>query len=276
MSMLKPHRRLSLTQPRSEAGRVEAPEVESAPATPVDEPILTSVATLLRDPALRRDAFLVVPLSGEGRGEQAGTEVVAAALPAPAAGVPAGRRPVVFAGAALAVAAGVVVFMGLSARSAAPARPAAAPLAAAPALPADAVAANPDGTLVLSVGKARVQGPSVRKCDGDIGYWNRKEDSVAWTVVPPAPGEYSVALAFSCGEQSGGKFSVRFADQRLTGESTSTGGWGTYRQVRLGKVTLHRPTTVLMRAEGPIHTALMSTRGLKLFPVRSTTQASAR
>ena len=46
-----------------------------------------------------------------------------------------------------------------------------------------------------------------------------------------------------------------------------TGGWDRYRTVRVGTVRLPAgQTTVTIRAAGPIKTALMSTRGLKLFP----------
>lgn len=281
MSAPKPHRRLSLTQ------RMDSPEPESAPAAPhaADGPMLDSVSAILRDPVIRKQAFLVVPLQDEPARPSGWTEakllasgqngsVVATAehhaLPTSAA--PA-RSPSVPGWAYLAGGAAVMAAVALVAQMGRPHAPAPSTATASAAIPpvaaTNVVLPSRGGVVTLTADAATVQGREIRKNPSNIGYWNLEEDTVSWNISP-APGKYAVDLIYACGPTGGGKFAVRLGGQELHGESAHTKDWNDYKALRVGEVNLNGPTPVVIQAVGTPGKGLMDLRSVKLYPLTGT------
>lgn len=283
MSAPKPHRRLTLTQ------HLNAPTPENAPAQPhaADGAMLDSVSAILRDPVIRKQAFLVVPLQEEPAQPSGWTEakllasgqngsVIATAAEhraLPAGAVPALPRSVptwayVAGGAAIiAVVALAVAQVG---------RPAASTPAVAgatttitPIAATNVVMPSRSGVVTLPADAATVQGRVIRKNPSNIGFWDLEEDTVSWNVSP-RPGKYAVDLIYSCGPTGGGKFVVRLGGQELHGESAHTKDWQDYKPLRLGEVNLNGSTPVVVQGVGKLGHGLMNLRAVKLYPLAGT------
>jgi len=115
-------------------------------------------------------------------------------------------------------------------------------------LPKSETAIQPgrDGKIVLPASEAEISGntPQYEK-DGEkdqIGFWADPHDFISWNVKAAKPGDYDVAVTYSCAPGAeGSRFSVVVADQKLVGTSQPTQSWSTYRTESLGRVTLARP-----------------------------------
>lgn len=284
MSTPKPHRRLTLTQSAHGTTPEGTPEPE-VPATQVaDGPTLNTVANVLRDPTLRRDAFLVVPLRddtliGNGRTEPmlpaidgpgafALPGAIQQAAPPTAANGGGPGKTLTFLGVGVAVLAAAAIGFFAASRAHTTPTASAQPKSSQPqVVAASYVQPDSKGVMVLYGAQAVLQGPTIHQGPEGVGYWGRHENTVSWTVSPPSPGTYAMSLDYACAPAGGGKFVVRVGEQKLEGESVSTGDWVTYHQLRLGEVTLNGPTRVVMQAVGDPASGLMNLRAVKLYPV---------
>jgi alpha-L-fucosidase len=107
----------------------------------------------------------------------------------------------------------------------------------------NAMAADANGCILLAAAKARVHGTTPKYehsgAKDQIGYWNSAADFVSWNIKVKKPGTYAVELAYSC-TTSGSAFTVEVGGQKLSGTSTSTGAWDTYRTDSLGVLTIDK------------------------------------
>jgi alpha-L-fucosidase len=115
-------------------------------------------------------------------------------------------------------------------------------------LPKSETAVRPghDGRIVLAASEAEMHGNTPQyEHDGEkdqIGFWGDPKDFVFWNLTVAKPGNYSVAVTYSCSPGSeGSRFTVEVADQKLLGTSQPTQSWSTYRTESLGKVALAKP-----------------------------------
>ncbi|HEX8913485.1 MAG TPA: hypothetical protein VF796_14085, partial [Humisphaera sp.] len=74
-----------------------------------------------------------------------------------------------------------------------------------PAQPVVAAVPLPAAPVVLRGAEAKLHGPNIRVLvpEGDVGFWETREDFVSWVVTPP-PGVYHVDVVYSGGAESGG------------------------------------------------------------------------
>ncbi len=127
-----------------------------------------------------------------------------------------------------------------------------------------------DGTLPLFASDAVTTGHAAYE-GGDkraIGHWTNAKDTVSWTFEAPA-GTYNVELEYAADPaMSGATFQVEVDGSKVAGTAESTGGWSTFRTVKLGKLTLTKAGQhkLTVRALTMPKGAVMNLRTVRLTP----------
>jgi alpha-L-fucosidase len=120
--------------------------------------------------------------------------------------------------------------------------------------PAAPVAPDAEGNLTLDTASAELHGSEIRfetrAGRENVGFWNRAEDWVSWSIRLPASATFEVQVecATGAGESS---FVAAIGGQELIGQAPSTGDWDRYATVSLGTVALpggEHPVSVKPRA----------------------------
>jgi hypothetical protein len=128
-----------------------------------------------------------------------------------------------------------------------------------------------DGSLQLLASNGEIYGSNVilEKQYGNLGFWRSEDDQAVWTVEVPRAGKYAVWLDYACDDGAAGNTYVLQAEgDRLTGKVTGTGNWDTYKQVKVGELTLQAgQQRMVLRSVGKIRSALIDLKGIKLVPV---------
>jgi putative heme-binding domain-containing protein len=133
------------------------------------------------------------------------------------------------------------------------------------------VQVSPDGALRLYAKYAEIYGKSLvlEPTYGNLGFWHNEDDHAIWTVRVPRAGRYAVWFDCACdADNSGNTYVLEADDESLTGTVASTGGWETYRQARVGELTLragHR--RIVIRPAGKLRGYLIDLKGIRLVPV---------
>ena len=113
-----------------------------------------------------------------------------------------------------------------------------------PGVDDNAVAAEASGRMLLPAAKARIHGVTPKYehsgAKDQIGYWSGAADFVSWNIKVTKPGIYAVAAAYSC-TMSGSAFTIEAGGQKLSGASTTTGAWDSYRTDSLGTLKFDKP-----------------------------------
>ncbi|MDX1947879.1 MAG: c-type cytochrome [Pirellulaceae bacterium] len=133
------------------------------------------------------------------------------------------------------------------------------------------VRAGDDGSLLLLATQARILGPTLifEAKYRNLGYWRSAADQAQWSPEVAAAGKYRLVLDYACDQNAGGKLRVSVAGQTLTAAVPSTGSWDDYRPLDLGTITLPAGACELVvQSEGPIKSALIDLRGVRLVPVK--------
>ena len=136
----------------------------------------------------------------------------------------------------------------------------------------EVVRADDGGALRLLATTARIYGPTLVFEDQyrNLGYWSSPQDFAAWTLDVPQAGKYQVTLDYASEDGAAGdRFVVQVGSQSLAGQVEGTGTWDNYRAKSVG--TLELPAGVVelvMRGEGPIKSALIDLRGIRLTRVK--------
>ena len=127
-----------------------------------------------------------------------------------------------------------------------------------------------DGVVRLLAINARVYGPTIvlEEKYRNLGYWSSEQDYAAWSFEARAAGEYKVSLDYACANSSAGnRFVVTVAGQSLGGTALGTGTWDDYRTQDIGIVKLAAgPNELVIQSDGPLKSALMDLRGVRLGP----------
>jgi putative membrane-bound dehydrogenase-like protein len=133
------------------------------------------------------------------------------------------------------------------------------------------VRAGSDGALRLTAKNAEIYGKTLvfEAQYGNLGFWGSDDDFAAWTVQVPRAGRYAVWLDWACDPGSAGNsFVLEADDETLTGKVASTGDFDTYRQAKVGELTLRAgERRVVMRAAGKMHNYLIDLRAIRLEPI---------
>jgi putative heme-binding domain-containing protein len=128
----------------------------------------------------------------------------------------------------------------------------------------------PDGSLTLKPATAEIYGKTLvlEEKYGNLGWWSSEDDHAAWEVEVTKAGKYAVWLDWACqADSAGNRFILQAPDGKLTGAVATTGNWDTYRQEKVGEVTLKAGRQrIIFRSDGKIRGALIDLRGLRLIP----------
>lgn len=135
----------------------------------------------------------------------------------------------------------------------------------------ETVKAGNDGVLMLPATKAELFGEHItfEPEFQNIGYWDRPEEYVVWTVEVPEPGRYTLFMDAACASGSAGnRFVVEIGDDSLNGTVAATGSdWSVYRQSALGTLQLNAGLQrVICRPDGPMQGAMFDLRAFALAP----------
>jgi putative membrane-bound dehydrogenase-like protein len=127
-----------------------------------------------------------------------------------------------------------------------------------------------DGSIRLLAIYGRIYGPTIvfEQQYRNVGHWQSPDDYVVWSVEVPAAGTYQVVIDYACDNAAAGDaFVIEVAGQTIGGRVTGTGSWDEYDTRPVGDVSLPAgPLEVLMRGDGPIRSALLDLRAIRLHP----------
>ncbi len=144
------------------------------------------------------------------------------------------------------------------------------PLKTFPGNKPETVTADETGAIRLLATTARIYGPRLvfEETYRNLGYWATMADRAEWSLVVPKAGRYRVTLDYACpNDVAGNRFVVQVGGQALEGKVQGTGGWDNYSGKSVGTVDIPAgPTELVMRSEGPVQSALLDLRGIRLTP----------
>ncbi len=128
---------------------------------------------------------------------------------------------------------------------------------------------NADGSFVFTAEDALVKGSAARfEADKKaIGFWTNQKDSVEWEVNVVRPGTYKVQVTYACDAGSGGSLcSFLLGDSETQFTIAPTGGWGTFKTVEIGSVTIQKTgrTKVEVKVRMMPNGAVMNLRSIRL------------
>ena len=100
-----------------------------------------------------------------------------------------------------------------------------------------------DGVLTLNAMDASVHGETARiegrGSDWNVGYWTNKDDYVSWEFELPGGGAYDVELTYASPvEADKARVKVQLKDAWVDYELPATGGWNSYKTIRIGSFTV--------------------------------------
>jgi putative membrane-bound dehydrogenase-like protein len=127
------------------------------------------------------------------------------------------------------------------------------------------------GPLILRAADAEIRGGAItfEAEFGNVGMWHGAKDHIAWKVRTEAGGEFDVYLDYACDPGSvGNPLALDGGDPTLRWTVTSTGGWATYKWVKIGTTKLPSgdgKVTVRPDAE-TVRGALLDLRTVYLVP----------
>ncbi len=128
-----------------------------------------------------------------------------------------------------------------------------------------------DGSLKLTAANAEIYGKTLvfEAQYVNLGWWSSEDDRAEWEVDVTKAGKYVVEMDWSChAKTAGNRFQLQTIDARLTGTVASTGVWETYRQAKIGELTLKSgKQRMLFRSDGKINGAMIDLRSLRLIPI---------
>ncbi len=126
-----------------------------------------------------------------------------------------------------------------------------------------------DGTLRLAANRAEIYGESlVFEPDGqNLGYWQSDSDRAVWSVELPRAGSYEVWLDWARPAGGAARLRMEAGGLRLEESVPPTGAWETYRQQRLGTLSLPKGGLRLaVRGVPPVREPLLDLREVRLVP----------
>jgi putative membrane-bound dehydrogenase-like protein len=127
-----------------------------------------------------------------------------------------------------------------------------------------------DGSLRLRASNCEIYGTSLvlEEQYGNLGHWESADDRAVWSVERARSGRYAVWLEWACTDDSAGNtFVLEAGPYRLTGHVQGTRDWDSYRQARVGTISLPSGShQVTFRADGKVKGDLLDLKSIKLVP----------
>jgi hypothetical protein len=127
-----------------------------------------------------------------------------------------------------------------------------------------------DGSIRLLAMHARIYGPTLvfEPKYRNLGWWQSPQDYAAWDIQVPRQGRYRVSLEYACENSAAGdRFLLSVNGQTIGERVEGTGSWDDYRSKGIGTVELPKGRVeLIVRADGPIHSALIDLRTIVLVP----------
>jgi alpha-L-fucosidase len=106
------------------------------------------------------------------------------------------------------------------------------------------VSPNARGNFVLKPDDASLNGDQIKVENKggqpNLGFWDRADESVSWTLAVDKPGTFEVSAAVAT-VHVGAVFVVDAAGRQLTGQPAQTGSWDEFRTTELGEVRIEKP-----------------------------------
>jgi len=129
------------------------------------------------------------------------------------------------------------------------------------------VRAAEDGSICLGAPAGRGVGPKVKLMPEwkAFGWWT-DADQAEWLVEVPEAGAYDVFLEWSVADDSAGNpYVFEIGGQTVAGEVETTGSWETYKEAKIGRVTLEAGTHfAAFKPAGKFKGALLDLREVRL------------
>ena len=103
------------------------------------------------------------------------------------------------------------------------------------------VKSQDDGSLLLSAATANIYGKTLvfEQKYRNLGFWAALDDLATWSIEIPKSGNYDVLLTYAVPpDTTGNSFLVEVGTLHLQATATSTGNWDTYKQLKLGTLSL--------------------------------------
>ena len=132
-----------------------------------------------------------------------------------------------------------------------------------------------DGSITLKAVDATVHGDTAQYEAGNgkdnIGFWTNAADYVSWEFKIAKPGVFLIKLNYACAPgAAGSKYTVRLAENTVSGEVRPTGGWTNFTEEQLGAVELAAPGKyrLSVKPQSTPHGAVMNLKAVQLSPVR--------
>jgi putative membrane-bound dehydrogenase-like protein len=127
-----------------------------------------------------------------------------------------------------------------------------------------------DGSYRLPASKARIYGPSLIFEQGykNLGWWSHVDDHAEWTLEIKHEGKYRVVLEYAVeNSAANNQLMLQFGEQKIVFKVTGTGTWDDFVEVEIAEVELPVCNLdVIARSAGPIKSALIDLREIKLIP----------
>ena len=134
------------------------------------------------------------------------------------------------------------------------------------------VAPGAEGSLILSAADCEIYGSTLlfEPQYQNLGYWSSLDDHAVWNLEAVGPGKYAVEFNWACDASvAGNLWQLEATGGNLTGEVESTSDWNTYRQEKVGEITLaageHR---IVLRPRKKPQGALMDLKTIRLVPLK--------
>jgi putative heme-binding domain-containing protein len=106
----------------------------------------------------------------------------------------------------------------------------------------------------------------------NLGFWSSLDDRAVWTIEVPKPGKYAVEFDWSCDASvatARNPWTLEFSGGTIGGRVTSTGNWDTYRQAKVGEVSLPAGKhQLVLRPTSKPQGALIDLKAIRLVPVK--------
>jgi CheY-like chemotaxis protein len=142
-----------------------------------------------------------------------------------------------------------------------------------PVQPVDVVESIPAApeVLTLSADAAQLHGQRIRREEKDgqsnIGYWDRADEWVTWTVPFTRPGAFTVRAACATVHVDS-ELVVEVSGQQLTAKAHQTRDWTDFHVLHLGRIEIERPgeQVLLVRPGDPSTWKPINLRAVELTP----------
>jgi len=132
------------------------------------------------------------------------------------------------------------------------------------------VKAAADGSLLLHAAAGQGAGPKIMYMTEWAAFgWFTDKDRVQWTVEVAKAGSYDVWLEWSVSDKhAGNPYVFEIGGQSLSGKVEKTGGWDTFKKLKIGRIQLATgPQPAVFKPGGRFETTLLDLRQLLLVPV---------